>query len=219
MSNIRENIKTELNKVKEMNKEQKWDYFKTYYLKISVISIICLILLIWFIKDTVFQKEIINAGCVYGVEITEEEQQILTDGYLKYLGLNPKKYDAFISIDNMFEGTVQQMDANTHEMALLAQIAGGQIYYMILDKDNLYMYENSGIYSSLDDLFPDGLPDRLNDGIEELTDPETGNSYPVAIDLSKAGLFNDGREAYLAFTIGIPNKEYPKKFLEYLLSL
>ena len=216
---MKEKIAAELNKVSQMTKEQKWEYFKSYYLAKSILLVIGLILFAWFIMDTFFQKEAVTAGCVYGVEISEEERQALTDGYLEYYKYNPKKYCAYISTDNMFEGTEQKMDASTHEMALFAQIAAGEIYYLILDKDTLDMMSNGGIYASLEDLFPNGLPDVYENCGVNLTDGETGMQYLAAIDLNKAGVFCDKGEAYLVFTIGIPDDKYPARFLEYLKTL
>lgn len=219
MSRIKEFIDTELNKVSNMNKEQKWDYFKSYYLAKTVCAVICLVLLLWFIKDTFFQKEIVSAGCVYGIDISEDEKLALTDGYIEYYRYNPKKYCAYVSTDNMFEGTEQQMDANAHEMALFAQIAAGEIYYLILDKENFDMMANGEIYASLNDLFIDGLPEGIKDCTVELTDSETGELYPAAVDLKKSGLLGANKDGYLVFTVGVRDKEFPKKFLAYLMNM
>lgn len=216
---MKEKIEAELNKISEMNKQQKWDYFKSYYMVKCILLFIGLLLFIWFVKDVFFQKKAVNAGCVYGVEISDEEKNALTDGFLEYYNYDKNKYCAYISTDNMFEGTAQQMDANTHEMALFAQIAAGEIYYLILDKDTFYAMKNGGIYMTLDEAFPKGLPKVFSDSTVELTDEESNETYEVGIDLKKAGILNDGREGYLVFTVGIPDKEYPGLFLNYLLNL
>lgn len=216
---IIDSIKSELNKVSGMDKDKKWDYFKTYYLKGSIVVAILLILFIWFVKDVFFQKEGACMGCVYGVELTDEEKYILMDGYLDYFELNPRKYSAFVSTDNMFENTEQQMDANSHEMALIAQIAAGEIYYLILDKDILEMYSNSGIYSTLDEVLEEELIAELKakDMVVNLTDSDSLKEYPTAIDLKKLGFIKeDYREAYLVFTIARPDDDFPKRFLNYL---
>lgn len=216
---MKKKITEELNKFSQMNKEQKISYYKSYYLLPTIALLIGLILLLWFIKDTFFQKKAVNSGCVYGVEITEEEKYALTEGYLDYYDYNKKKYCAYLSTDNMFENTEQQMDANAHEMALIAQITAGDIYYLIYDKENLLKMENGGVYASLSDLFSDEALEKMKDSLIELKNPETGESYPAAIDIKKAGMFGGKKDGYLIFTIGIPDDEYPKRFLEYLLSM
>lgn len=216
---MKEKITEELNKISNMDKAQKWDYFKTYYLVKTIALVIGLVLLVWFIKDTFLQKKIVNAGCVYGVEISEEERIALTEGYLKYYDINPKKYASYVSTDNMFEGTEQQMDANAHEMALIAQATAGEVFYLILDRENLEMMENSGIILSLDEAFIGEVPKVELDSLVSLKNPETNESYNAAIDLKKAGILKDGREGYLVFTIGIPDSGYPKRFLDYLINI
>ena len=213
---MKQKIQDELNKISQMTREQKWEYFKSYYLVKTIALVIGLALFVWFIKDTFFQKTPVNSGCVFGVEISDEERYALTEGYLDYYNYNHKKYCAYISTDNMFEGTDQQMDANSHEMALLAQVAAGEIYYFILDEENLNMLSNAGIYSSLDVLFSNGMPRRFENCAVEMNDPDSGEKYDAAIDLKKAGIFNDGREGYLVFTIGVPDSDYPSDFLNYL---
>ena len=212
---MKEKISKELNKISNMNKDQKWDYFKSYYLLKTIAIIIGTILLVWFVKDTFLQKKIANAGCVYGVELSEDEKQILTNGYLQYYNIDPKKYVAYISTDNMFEGTEQKMDASTHEMALIAQCAAGEIFYLILDKENLDMFASGDVYLSLDDAFINGFPENAKKSVVYLKEPSTGENYPAAIDLSKAGILS-GKEGYLVFTIGIPDAEYPERLFSYL---
>lgn len=215
---ITESIKNEYNKICEMDRHKRWDYYKTYYLKATIIAVIGLALFAWFIKDTFFQQEPVSMGCAYGVELTDEQKYTLTDGYMDYYGYNPKKCDAYVSTDNMFEGTQQQMDANGQEMALFAQIAAGQIYYLILDESTMNLYLNGGIYAGLDEVLPADLIDGLNDAVINLTDPETNESYRAAIDLKKIGfLTEDWQEGYLIYTIARPDDEYPVKLLQYLL--
>lgn len=219
MGRITEIINTEKNKISQMDKNQKWDYFKTYYMAKTIALVVVIVLLTWFIKDTFFQKKIANSGCVYGVELTDEEKIKLTEGYLDYYDIDKRRYCAYISTDNMFEATEQKMDASTHEMALFAQIAAHEIYYLILDEENFYRLANGGVYASLDDIFTEGLPDEIKNKTITFTDQETGDECAVAIDLKGNGLFSDGREAFLVFTVGIKDKEYPGRFLDYILDL
>lgn len=213
-------IKSEYNKMREMDSKKRLEYYKTYYLKLTIIVLIGIVLFAWFIKDTFFQKEMVCVGCAYGVELTDEQIYALTDGYLDYYGYNPQKCDAYLSTDNMFEGTEQQMDANGQEMALFAQIAAGQIYYLILDEYTLNLYINGGIYAGLDEALPADKIDELADAVVNLTDPETGESYRAAIDLKKLGfLKDDSRDGYLIYTIAKPDDEYPERFLQYLQQL
>lgn len=211
-----EKTKAELNKVKAMDKEKRIDYFKTYYLKITIAIIIGIILLAWFIVDTVFQKKGASMGCAYEVAITDEQREELTEGYLEYYDLNPHRYSAALAMDNMFEGTEQQMDANSHEMALFAQIAAGEVYYLILDRATLDLWSNGGIYARLDEIFDAETLDKLNEAAVDVKDFEFDEMYPTAIDLRRLGYLDT--EGYLVFTIGIPDEDYPERLLNYLLA-
>ena len=217
---ITESIKTEYNKIREMDSKKRIEYFKTYYLTATIVTLICLALFAWFVKDTFFQPEPVCMGCAYGVELTDEQRYALTDGYMDYYGYNPRKCAAYVSTDNMFEGTEQQMDANGQEMALFAQIAAGQIYYLILDEYTLNLYINGGVYAGLDEVLPKNVVDGLGDAVVNLVDPETNESYRVAIDLKKIGfLSEEWQQGYLIYTIARPDSEYPLRLLEYLQAI
>lgn len=211
---LKDSINSEIDKISQMDRSKKWDYFKTYYLKWTIGIVVVLIMLIWFVKDTMFQKYPASMGCAYNVELSEEQIYKLTDGYIDYMGLSPKKAWAGLSVDDMFEGTAQEMDARSHEMALFAQIAAGEIYYLILDRDTLELYENGGIYAYLDEVLPEAVVDEMEDVTVSVKDEETGAERPLAIDLQKLG-FIDG-EGFLAYTIAKPDDEYPLRFINYL---
>lgn len=212
-------VRDEIDKISQMDREQKWSYFKTYYLKASIICLICLVCLIWFIKDTVFQKEYAIAGCVYGTSISYEQKEMLTSGYLERYGFSKNKYQAAVATDNMFEGTAQQMDANSHEMALFAQIAAGEIYYLILDEDMLLAMQNGGIYASLSEVLSEATIEKLGDAVVCLEDSDTG-VYEGAVDLKKVGFFTeDNPDGYLVFTIAKPYPDFQERLTEYIIEL
>lgn len=188
---IKEKILTEKDKISAMNKEQKFEYFKAYYLAKLICAFVGIILLVWFVNDTFLQKKVVSAGCVYGVFASDDAKEALTKGYLDYYSYDNNKYEAFISTDNMFEDTEQKMDANAQEMALITQASAGEIHYLILDNNNFDRYASGGIYASLDELFKDGLPKEIKDKVIYTQDEESGISYPAAIDISGTKLFKD----------------------------
>ena len=75
-----------------MNKEQKWEYFKAYYLAKTICVVIAIILLIWFVNDTILQKKVVSAGCVYNVPVSDDAKEALTTGFLDYYHYDKNKY-------------------------------------------------------------------------------------------------------------------------------
>lgn len=207
-------FKSEMEKISQMDKKNRIDYFRTYYLKPCIAIVVFLIMFVWFIADTMFKKDAACNGCVYGIELTDSQKEALTTGFLEYYNLNPKDYSAAVATDNMFEGTAQQMDANSHEMALFAQIAAGEIYYLILDKATLEMMSNGGVYAGLNEVLPQETCDKLKGMTYTLDDYETGEPYEAAINLEELGFLDE--EGYLVFTIARPDEDFPLKFYEYL---
>jgi len=217
-SSTQSKLKQEIDKISAMDRAGKWSYFQTYYMKPTLVIVFFLVLLIWFIKDTAFQKEGICNGCIYNVAVTDEQKEWLTTGYLDYYGYDQKKYDASVSTDYMFEDTAQQMDAYAHEMALYAQVAAGDIQYMILDKDTLDYMSNGGIYADLNTVLSEETMHGLEGMTIELHDDESSEDYEAAIDLVRLGVFDESvGEAYLIFTPVQKDQAFAENFIKYLV--
>jgi len=216
--NLRERINKEIRKIKSMNREQKISYFKTYYMWKSLAILIAIILVVLFIKDTMFQKEAVSSGIAFNVELSEEQYHKLTDEYLENFGYDSDKYMANVARDNLFYDTAQKMDEYSNMMALQAQIAAGEIFYLMIDKRLMEEMASAGIYSSLDEVLDKETIDYLHskDAVCSVTDPDYGEVI-VAIDLSKIGFFESDREGYLIYTVACPSKDYAESFLRYLM--
>lgn len=211
-------LKSEIDKVSSMDKHKRLEYFKTYYLTGTIIAVVAIVLLVWLIKDTVFQKKMVCAGCVYGIELSDEQKYALTDGFLEYYDYNPKNYFAAVATDNMFEDTAQQMDANSHEMALYSQIAADQIYYLIVDEKTLNKMATGGIIASVDEVLPKEQYEILKDYVY-LCDDGEGNTYETAISLSAFDFFEENQDGYLVFTVAKTYDGFKEQFIEYLMML
>lgn len=212
---LREKIKAEIAKVSEMDNHKKWEYYKSYYMGPSIVAVLILAMLAWYIKDTFYRPDEVSIGCAFSVELTDEQREYLTDGYIEYYGYNPKKSLAYLSMDNLFADTAQKVDADNSLMALYAQIASGQIYYLILDEKGMNTMVEAGIYADLDDIFDKNYLSNYETAIVELSDSDVGK-YRGAIDLTKIGFLPDDKEGYLVFTIARPDDDYPKRLLDFI---
>lgn len=214
---LKEKIEVELNKVKQMNRTQKISYFKTYYMVPCIVVIVVIALAIWFIADTVFQKKNVSFGVVYNVNISDETETLLTDGYMERYGYDSKKCMTAISRDNLFDGTAQQMDAYSSQMALFAQIAAGEVHYLIVDKSMLDVMQTGGIFASVDEVLSDEMYKNVQDSVVILSD-EDGKEYVGAIDLCKLKIVPDcDNGAYLCISVSTPDEQYPDRLVGLLL--
>lgn len=208
------NIKEELAKVKSMNGKQRWSYYKSYYLAPTIIGLFVVACLAWFLYDAVLsRKQIIYSGGVIGVGITDEGLEYLSDGYLTYLGGNPKKQMIAVTKDNFLtvEDEAQYGDQSM-DMALYTQIAVGEYDFFIMGKGALENYAGFDCY-----LDPSNVAATL--GIEDrLVCPEDSD-VPYALDITdiaaeKLGAVSD---CYLVF-INVKNvPEEDIEFSKYLL--
>lgn len=208
-------LKEELEKVKKMNGKQKWSYYKTYYLGPTIVIIILILCLAWFLYDSIISnKKILYSGGIMGVDITEEGRSYLSDEYLNYLGGNPKKEMIALSADNFLTVSEEEaLNADGMDMALYAQISVGEYDYFVMSKGTLEKYKAFEIYVD-----PTNLCKEV--GIEEdkiVIDEES--KLPMAIDITDicGDKIGASEEYYLVF-VNVKNvPEEDKRFLEYLL--
>ena len=97
---INEKLSKEKDKVSGMNKEQKWEYFKAYYLAKTICVVIAIILLIWFVNDTILQKKVVSAGCVYSVPVSDDAKEALTTGFLDYYHYSSYQFASIVHFYN-----------------------------------------------------------------------------------------------------------------------
>lgn len=210
-------IRDEINKISAMNRAQKWSYYKTYYMWPTVAVVIGIVLLVWFFMDTFGQKTAVANGCAFGVELSDAQIELITDGYLRTYGYDASKYTAAVAVDNFFADTAQVMDAYSNTMAVCAQIAAGEIQYLILDETTLHSMETAGVYMEPAEVLSSDLYEQVSESIVCVTD-ENAKAYPAAIDLKAIGWLDDSApDAYLVFTAGINDDSFADNFLKLLL--
>lgn len=213
----RENIRIEIEKVKKMNRAEKWSYFKTYYLVKTLIALTALILIIWFVYDMKqASREVLISGCMVNVEMDDEGYVFLTDGYQNYLGIDEKEGITQISPDNYLDFLgEQQMDNYSYEMALMAQIAAGDFDYMILDEAAYEHFLDAEIYADVNNVLS---ADQLELCKDRLTGEE---GVTTAVDISGTAFAKKYQVApekvYLVFVDIDLNVERCRDFLDFVL--
>lgn len=156
--NWKRKLRKELDKVRGMEPAQRWDYFKTYYAKMSIVALLVLICML----SCVFQM-IHNAkhkplltGVFVNTSIDQQGELLLKKEFPASLSeeLNPKHRGTVEYAADYIEygDTEYQMDRRQHEMALAAQAAVGEIDFLVMDKPALDGMEGAEIYTEVVDI-------------------------------------------------------------------
>lgn len=216
---FKEYVEEEKQKLGEMSKEEKIDYFKEYYLKTVIFAVVVLILLMWLLIDIVlgFRGNIVTGGVV-NTKLSQEGSTFLSDDYLTYMGaskLTKKVYlapDIFIDDDDPQSYTVFQ-----------AELATNTYNYLISDEKGLAFAAQIEVAADLDEVLEDNLFKSLSDKIVYRKSGDNGTEIAAAIDITDTAFtknyVNSGGKVYFVIT-GDPD-EYGKalKMLEYILEM
>ncbi len=214
---FKEYVEEEKQKLGEMSKEEKIDYFKEYYLKMVIFAVIVLILLIWLLIDVGlgFRGNVVTGGVV-NTKLSEEGSLFLSDEYMTYLNASKltKKVDLapdiFIDDDDPQSYTIFQ-----------AELATNTYNYLITDEKGLAFATQLEVVANLDEVLESDLSQKLSDKIVYRKSGDNGTEIAAAIEITDTAFtknyVNSGGKVYFVIT-GNPD-EYGKalKMLEYIL--
>lgn len=242
--NLLPNFKKECQKIASLPPGQRWDYFVSYYLWWCLgllFALACLFLFFFDVKDS--RRELVLSGILVNTEVSPEGQAFLTEGFLSE---NTESRDGRIYAEReyiLFAGAEDTLDQYRRVMALTAQVAAGEVDYLILDRSALEGLSGSGIFcdaavlleeedlSALRGLLipvqePDPEADR-DEGKKKTGEErasEEGNEKAALYVLSLEGTaFAEAfslspRDAFLALTCLPKRYERGSALLRYLLS-
>lgn len=190
---MKEKIKTEIQKWKELSGKQRWQYFKDYYLVATCVIAVILIFagnLIWtcFFKP---EEKTILYTAVIDDSLDEEVTEQVTGELEELFGADGKSEQVF------FDDGLYLEDSNSL-MKLQVYISCGQIDVMIMDEEDFIDYAGNGTFVSLDELTEEDLEAKygqkyvyaagyLETDEVTLEDNETGQGEVKAYGISLAG--------------------------------
>lgn len=220
---LKERFNKEILKWKELDKKQKWEYYKSYYLGKTIVGIIIFTMLCSFIYEVfIDNKKIIISGCVVNLKISEEGDALLTDEYVEYTNSGNKK-EALLSGENyiVFDGSRTKHDYDRIIMSIIAQVSVGEFDYMLLSQTAYDYFLNSEIYTDLRLCITEETINSCKDMLI-YEDYMGEKNVPLAIKLpseklnDKLGITND--TVYLVITQIKPDMERADTFVKYLLN-
>lgn len=228
---MKEKLKAEKQKWKELNGKQKLQYFKDYYLFPVCIVVVVLIFvgnMVWhtFLKPE--EKNVLYAA-VIDEALDEEKRDQAASEFEAILGADGKTEHVYI------DDALYLNDSNML-MKLQVYISCGQIDVMIMDREAFQEYAGNGSFISLDELTDEDLSEKYGQEYEyaagyletdEITveDNESGKGEVKAYGLSLSGdnRFTEMAEGYIenpvfAVVTSSANTENALRFLDYLLA-
>lgn len=220
---LKERFNKEVLKWKELDRKQKWEYYKSYYLGKTIIGVLLFAMFCSLIYEMfIARKEDIIAGSVVNLKISEEGYSLLTDKYVEYTNSGKKK-EALLSADMFisFDGSYLKADNDRYIMTLIAQVSIGDYDYLLLDQTAYDGFFDSEIYTDLRLCITEETINSCKDMLI-YEDYMGEKNVPLAIKLpseklnDKMGITND--TVYLVITQIKPDMQRADTFVKYLLN-
>lgn len=219
--------KSEVRKWPEMDRQQKIQYLKDYYLlpAVGVILLIAVaVSLIWHVART--RTENLLYAAVIDESLDEKKLAQVTADMSNLLGADGKRKT--VQIDDSFyvkDGALDKLQVYLHSQ---------QIDVVILDRELFKEYAGYGYFESLDEVTEEDLEKKYGESYQyaagykeddevSFEDHETGQGEvkPYGISLSGDNRFTEMSEyikdPVFAVAVGTKNPENALKFLEYLM--
>lgn len=219
--------KSEVRKWSEMDRQQKIQYLKDYYLlpAVGVILLIAVaVSLIWHVARP--RTENLLYAAVIDESLDEKKLAQVTADMSNLLGADGKRKT--VQIDDSFyvkDGALDKLQVYLHSQ---------QIDVVILDRELFEEYAGYGYFESLDEVTEEDLEKKYGESYQyaagykeddevSFEDHETGQGEvkPYGISLSGDNRFTEMSEyikdPVFAVAVGTKNPENALKFLEYLM--
>ena len=219
--------KSEVRKWPEMDRQQKIQYLKDYYLfpaAVALVLIAAAVSLIWHVTRP--GNENLLYAAVIDESLDEKKLSQVTTDMGDLLGADGKR--KIVQIDDSFyvkDGALDKLQVYLHSR---------QIDVVILDRTLFEEYAGYGYFESLDKITEENLEKKYGEAYQyaagykeddeiSFEDHETGQGEvePYGISLSGDNRFTEMseyiRNPVFAVAVGAKNPENALKFLEYLI--
>lgn len=205
--------------LKAMSKEEKWQYFKDYYLKKVIAIIIIIIGTVYFLNLMVFSKttDILSVGIIGEIEIENNEK--LKEELRSLLKVNNEK------------DVVSIRDLNVNDRRLFDLMGADAIQLLIMDEVDFKAFSEKGALTNLSEILSKEEYESLKDKfvmaqVIELDDKgnieSIGEELPYGIKIKEKELLNgvitSNEDIYLGILIDSKNTDNAKKALLYMIN-
>ena len=225
----RDESESEKSKWRRMNRAQKWDHFKTYYLRLTILGCCVLALVGFFIYQDVFHKTNVVYQCaLVNEKATEIPMSMFADGFMRSMDMDPSQNKASFYLYYTNQELAQEVGAvvSSDLTRLSSMIYASKLDAMIAGQEDFDGYMANKCFTDLTEFLTEEEKNEFADRFYVPAVPENaeGHAYGVYVDQSSVyqQIFEGGggivEKPILGIVFNSENKEMSRKFLHYLLS-
>jgi hypothetical protein len=190
-NSVHDEIKEQNAKMKNAPLKEKWDYFKEYYLKITIAAIVIIVFVIYIAytmitapKDTAFAAFFFN-------DTGDSSSTELADGFAEYMNIDTKKSDVYIDATMNYSPDGADYDSYIGLEKVMAVISTKELDVIVGDSDTADYFAKAECLSDLTTVLPDDLLEKFKDSLYYATIGESTEPVPVGIYITDAPKINE----------------------------
>lgn len=223
---LKEYIKQEISKLKELSFKKRIEYIWEYYKVWIIATFISLILIIGIITTIVgnSSKDSILYAVFLNSQMVEEDQTILNKDFIKYAGFEDS--GAHLTLDTSLtinRETNDMFSLNAHQK-LITLLAAQSIDTIVSDEDNFLVLADGGGYISLDEVLSPEFMEEHQASFYYTKSNKDSQKRPYGIylnssqPLKKDGFYLDNERPIFGIPLNTENTKTAVLFLEFLLN-
>jgi len=216
------------NDMKDMTFGEKLGHLWEYYKWVAIVGVILIVATVSVVLSVIQNtKELVYGGVVINLEVTEEGNAYLKEGWFEAQGADEKKQRIELDtvyISNLGSGTYSEISAAS-VTKLTTMVDMGEVDYVLTEVDAIGYLSDKGLFSALDTMF---TPEQLAQFEGKMFQYADGDEqYWIAVDITELpfvkkhiSLSYDGEEnrVCIAFPGNTGRTEKNIAFLEYLMN-
>lgn len=222
-NSMRDEIREQNAKLKDAPLREKLDYFKEYYLKITIAAVIGIILaghlaysVLTTPSDTAFAAFFYN-------DTGDSSDTGLIDGFVEYMGIDTRKQNAYIdaTLDYAINGNDADYDAYIDFERTMAVISTHELDVIIGDAVTADYFSRSGCFHDITTVLPGDLLEKFGDRLYYAESGEDAERIPTGIYVTDAPKllayhYYTEKEPILGFIVNSDSLDNAIEFLRYL---
>lgn len=216
---VKERDQSEKEKWKDMNNNQRWTYFKGYYMK-PLIAIIIIAALLVSILYSMFKPkvEIVMYAAIFDLPQYMLEFDEVQTLFTNRLALDPEKQEVLL------DDSYYQSDSDSAQK-FFTYIFAGEIDIFIGYQSLFEGYAFSGGFTELNDILPDDVREMAGDNIlsvrtrvedDETVATATGPLMEYGIDISHLSIFDSAKPSEPIIIAVASTTEYQDNAIDFI---
>lgn len=220
-NSMHDEIREQNAKLKDAPLKDKLAYFKEYYLKTTIITIICIILAGYLAYSILTAPSDTAFAAFFYNDTGDSSSTELIDGFVEYMNIDTKKHDAYIDTTMNFVPDNADYDVYMSLEKSMAVISTCELDVIVGDTDTLDYYAKIDCLHDITTILPDDLRAQFADKLYYAESGETGELLPVGVYVTDSPKLNQyyyyvDREPILGFVINSNSIDNAIAFLRYI---